>query len=109
MSASGGAERAVRRLTDIEPTVLDGAPWWPLRAVCDALRTVDYNGAARLIDAGHKRRVITQPKDWRMRKCCCLIDRRGVERLVIRYCREIPRAAVMAALDARAKQRAAQE
>ena len=94
---------AIDRLAAIEPTAIDGKPWWPLRAVCDALRTMDYAAAARLIDAGHKRRVITRAMDWRMKQSRCLIDRAGVERLVIRYCREAPRAAVMAALDARAR------
>lgn len=88
----------VQRLAAIEPVELDGTPWWPLRAVCDALRLPDYSAAGRLVDARHKRKLLVCGRDWRMKKAVALIDRAGVERLVIRHVRDAPRAAVMAAL-----------
>jgi hypothetical protein len=89
------------RLGRIRPTLVeDGQGWWPLRAVCDALRFMDYRTASALIPPKHKRRWKDSPKDWRRRKAWCLIDREGVERLVIRYCHDMPRWTVMAALDA---------
>lgn len=92
------------RLSRLKPTILDGVPWWPLRAVCDALRISNPNDAAALIDPAHKWRLIITPRDWRMRKTVGLIDRQGVERLVIRYGGTTPRRDLLAALDATAGQ-----
>ena len=94
-------DNTAARLGRIRPTVVeDGRGWWPLRAVCDALRFMDYRTASALIPPEHKRRWKDSPQDWRRRKAWCLIDREGVERLVIRYCHDMPRWAVMAAFDA---------
>ena len=92
------------RLLRLEPTILDGVPWWPLRAVCNALRIPSPGTAAALIDPAHKRRVISRPRDWKMKRSVCLIDRQGVERLVIRYGGTTPRRDLLAALDATAGQ-----
>ena len=42
------------RLRALEPTILDGVPWWPLRAVCNALRISNPSAAAALIDPAHR-------------------------------------------------------
>lgn len=91
----------VARIGRVRPTLVeDGRGWWPLRGICDALRYMDYQAAAALIPPEHKRRWKDSPRDWKRKKAWCLIDRKGVERLVIRYCHDAPRWAVMAALDA---------
>lgn len=91
----------VERIGRVRPTVVeDGREWWSLRAVCDALRRSNYQAASALIPSEHKRRWKDSPRDWKRRKAWCLIDRQGVERLVIRYCHDAPRWVVMAALDA---------
>lgn len=88
------------RMGRLRPTVVeDGRGWWSLRAVCDALRC-EPRIASALIPSEHKKRWKTRPRDWRMRQAWCLIDRSGVERLVIRFCHDAPRWAAMAALDA---------
>ena len=95
------AADTVERIGRVRPTLVeDGRGWWSLRAVCDALRCADYRAASALIPPEHKRRWNDSPRDWKRRKAWCLIDRQGVERLVIRYCYDAPRWAVMAALDA---------
>ena len=93
---------AAERLGRVRPTLVDGdgRAWWGYRAVCDALR-VDYRVGSKLIPPEHKRRWVQSPRDWRMKRSLCLLDRKGVEVLVIRYCRS-PRWAAMAALDATA-------
>jgi hypothetical protein len=90
-----------KRFERIRPELVDrdGRRWWPLRTVCDALRCSNYRTASMLIPAGNKRRWIKHARDWRRKQAICLIDREGVERLVIRYS-NAPRWAVMAALDA---------
>ena len=90
-----------KRFERIRPELVDrdGRRWWPLRAVCDALRCPNYRAASMLVPAGHKRRWVQHARDWRLKQAICLIDREGVERLVIRYS-PVPRWAVMAALDA---------
>lgn len=91
----------VDRVGGIRPVLVeDGRGWWSLRAVCDALRRSDYQAASALIPPERKRRWKDSPRDWKRRKAWCLIDRKGVEWLVIRYCHDAPRWAVMAALDA---------
>lgn len=96
----------VERIGRVRPTLVeDGRGWWSLRAICDALRRSDYQAASALIPSEHKRRWKDSPRDWKRKKAWCLIDRKGVERLVIRHCRDAPRAAVMAALDATAMKR----
>lgn len=95
----------VNRVGRVRPTVVeDGRGWWSLRGICDALRCMDYRAASTLIPPEHKRRWMDSPRDWKRRKAWCLIDRQGVERLVIRYCHDAPRWAVMATLDAGAMQ-----
>jgi len=90
----------VERISRLRPALVeDGRAWWSLRAVCDALRHADYRAAGRLIPPEHKRKWLDTPRDWRMRRAWCLIDRQGVERLVLRYCHDAPRWAVMAAVD----------
>ena len=92
---------AAERLGRVQPTLVDGdgRRWWPLRAVCDALRCPNYRAASMLVPAGHKRRWVQHARDWRLKQAVCLIDREGVERLVIRYS-PVPRWTMMAALDA---------
>jgi len=95
----------VERIGRVRPTLVeDGRGWWSLRGVCDALRCADYRAASSLVPPGHKRRWKDSPRDWKRRKAWCLIDRQGVERLVIRYCHDAPRWAVMSTLDAGAKE-----
>ena len=91
----------ITRLTAIEPEEIDGRLWWEFRRVCDALRLCDRNAAGRLIAPEHKRRKWLVGRDWRMKKAIGLIDRYGVEALVIRHCRDAPRGEIMAALDER--------
>lgn len=94
----------VDRVGRIRPVLVeDGRGWWPLRAVCDALRHMDYRAASLLIPPEHKRRWRDKARDWRRRRAWCLIDRRGVELLVLRYCRDAPRWEIMDALDASAR------
>lgn len=87
-------------LARVKPREIDGAKWWPLREVCDALHCSDYRAAARLIDPAHKRMVNIPDAHGRYHGLkVCLVDIKGVERLVIRYGQRTPRGRLMAALD----------
>lgn len=90
----GDAERIAR----IVPMELDGGCWYALEDVCAALR-VQRRKCAGLVTEAHRRRYTQFRRGYRSRRIS-LIDRAGVEAIVIRWSRE-PRAAVMARLPTR--------
>ena len=89
-------------LSNLEPRIIDGVPWWELRQVCEALRIPDVRAAGRLVEPPHKRYIVPTCRVWTMRRRVGIIDRRGVEILAIRYGGKTPRATLMAALNAEA-------
>ena len=95
-----------QRLKDLRCYTIDGAAFYRLRDVFDALgMSRDANlrhGASALIDAGDKRYAWTLRETKSGKNCYdrryCYINRHGVERLVLRYGGRIPRHRLMEAL-----------
>lgn len=91
------------RLAGVEPVLLEGARWWPIAEICEALR-IPWDRrcyAYSLVPPASKRPLVVHGRRMRMidRRRICVIDRAGVERLVIRYSRGVARGELMAALD----------
>lgn len=89
-------ERDLARFAALDAIRIDGAPWYRYAQVCRALRVPERKGA-RAVDAIHKRRYFEYHKGYRS-TVILLLDRAGVEQMVIRYA-SAPRAALMGALD----------
>lgn len=83
------------RIARLVPIELEGRCWYALEDVCAALR-VQRSKCAGLVAEEHRRRYTQFRRGYRSRRIE-LIDRAGVEALVIRWSQE-PRAAVMARL-----------
>lgn len=96
----------LKRLGELRCAEIDGAAFYRLRDVFDALgMSWDVNlrhAASALIDAGDKRYDWTLKKTKSGKDCYdkryCYINRHGVERLVLRYGGRIPRHRLMEAL-----------
>lgn len=89
------AKSEAERIAWLEPLALDGIVWYRFADVCNALRVP----AARcygIVTQEHKRKHFVFRMGYRS-ITELLIDRKGVEALVIRWSRE-PRAEVMARL-----------
>lgn len=85
------------RVARIEPLILDGVAWYRFAEVCNALR-VPVRTCYGIVAPEHKRRHYIFRKGYRS-IVELLIDRKGVEQLVIRFCRE-PRGEIMDHLSA---------
>ena len=87
------------RLRALTPRLIDGEPWWEWARVLEALHVYDHRRAAHVVRPEHKRKTIIQGRDWRFRTIIQLVDRAGVEALVLRYGGRISRAELMEAVD----------
>ena len=83
------------RIAHIVPIELEGGCWYALEDVCAALR-VQRRKCAGLVAREHRHMYTQFGRCYNSRRIA-LIDRVGVEALVIRWSQE-PRAAVMARL-----------
>lgn len=88
-------ETDAARIARIQPLMLDGIAWYRFAEVCRALR-VPSRRCYGLVPQAHKRRHYVHRAGYRS-IIELLIDRQGVEQLVIKFCRQ-PRGEVMAKL-----------
>lgn len=80
------------RIARLEPLVLDGIAWYRFGDVCNALH-VPVSRCYGIVPQEHKRRHFVFRRGYRS-IVELLIDRKGVEQLVIKFCRE-PRGEIM--------------
>lgn len=88
------------RLGQIEPTLLDGEPWWPFRAVANAMR-IHAPKVPPCVPYDCRRQLYIYHPGYRSTRPA-YINRKGVEALVLRYGGSISRAEWMAALQPQA-------
>lgn len=92
-----GAENTLSRLERLEPVWIDGKAWWRQADVRRALRVPMNASMSALVPPEHRRTIAAG--QWPHRKRVGLVDRAGVEKLILRYGGRTPRAALLAALD----------
>lgn len=91
------AESTCARLELLTPQWLGDRFWWRQTDVLRALRVPTDTRVCALIPPEHRRRLSTG--QWPTIRRIGLIDRFGVERLILRYGGTTPRSAQMLALD----------
>lgn len=86
------AKSETERIAWLEPLRLDGVVWYRFADVCAALH-VPASRCYGIVTQEHKRRHFVYHRGYRS-VIELLIDRKGVEQLVIKFCRE-PRGEIM--------------
>jgi hypothetical protein len=95
--ARGGMSDTIERLERLAPLWIDGKAWWRQADVRWALRVPMNASLSALVPPEHRRTIAAG--QWPHHKRVGLIDRAGVEKLILRYGGRTPRAALLAALD----------
>lgn len=86
------------RLRRLEPVQIDGALYWETQKVCDALQIGAIRARAlKKVPLAHRSTMVVKIDRW-TKKRVSVIDREGVEILLIEYGRE-PRHQLLAAVD----------
>lgn len=93
----GGMSDTIERLERLEPVWIDGKAWWRQADVRRALQVPMNANMSALVPPEHRRTIAAG--QWPHRKRVGLVDRAGVEKLILRYGGRTPRAALLAALD----------
>lgn len=87
----------IERLERLEPVRIDGKAWWRQADVRRALQVPMNANMSALVPPEHRRTIAAG--QWPHRKRVGLVDRAGVEKLILRYGGRTPRAALLEALD----------
>lgn len=95
--ARGGMSDTIARLERLEPVWIDGKAWWRQADVRRALQVPMNANMSALVPPEHRRTIAAG--QWPHRKRVGLVDRAGVEKLILRYGGRTPRAALLEALD----------
>lgn len=85
------------RLERLSSQKLEDRFWWKQADILRALRAPSSAHVYELVPSEHRKRLTVG--QWPMKKTIGLVDRVGVERLILRYGGTTPRADLLAALD----------
>ena len=85
------------RLERLSPQKLEDRFWWRQADILRALRAPSSARVYALVPPEHRKRLTVG--QWPMKKTIGLVDRVGVERLILRYGGTTPRFALLEALD----------